>query len=246
MINPNQNPNLRMVSHQGFSVTEQWLGNSRISSYIGAAAHGFHWAETDIKFTADGIPVCCHDMAYTDSHDGKTHIVIAEHTLAELKTYGYYGEVIATFDEVMYTCKMHGLGLYIDHLDTWDEEKWETVFSIVLKYQMAKHVVWLTNREEIIERVLAWDQTAELTLVTAEDDLSRVIDLAWRYKTPLNCLSLNVIYTKHPPEEIQALNQRLPHGVGFEVWIVDDPEIMRTYLPYVSGFTTNTISPKDL
>ncbi len=246
MINPNNNPNLRMVSHQGFSVTDQWLGNSRVSSYIGSAEQGFKWAETDIKFTADNVPVCCHDFEFTDSHDGKTRIVIGEHTLAELKTYGYYGEVIATFDEVVYTCKTHGLGLYIDHLDPWDDERWSTIFSVVLKYKMEKNVAWLTNKAPVVERVLAWDPTAEISLVTAEQDLSPIIAMAEKYQTDLNTITINTIYTKHPVEEIIALNQRLPRGVRLEVWIIDEPEVMRAYLPYVSGFTTNTISPKDL
>ena len=55
------NSNFRMISHQGFSVTDQWLGNSRVSSYIGSANEGFLWAETDIKFSKDGVAVCCHD-----------------------------------------------------------------------------------------------------------------------------------------------------------------------------------------
>lgn len=246
MINPINNPNFRMVSHQGFSVTDQWLGNSRVSSYIGSAEQGFKWAETDIKFTADNIPVCCHDFEFTDSHDGKTRIVIGEHTLAELKTYGYYGEEIATFDEVLYTCKTHGLSLYIDHLDPWDDARWNTLFSLVLKYKMEDHVAWLSDKECVISRVLAWDPTAEISLVSAQDDITYLIEWAKKYKTEFNKFSINIIYTKHPVEEIIALNQRLPRGVRLEVWIIDEPDIMYEYLPYVSGFTTNTISPKDL
>lgn len=241
-----QNPNFRMISHQGFSVTEQWLGNSRLSSYIGSAEQGFLWAETDIKFSKDGVPVCCHDMEYTDSHDGKTRIRIPDHTLAELKTYGYYGEVIATFEEVLSTCKIHGLGLYIDHLDgNWSDEMWQTLFDIVLKYKMEKNVEWLTANPACIERVLAWDETAAISLVTAEPDLSRVIGLAERYKNAKNRFTVNALYTRFTVEDIIAYNARIPVGVRFEVWIVDDVEDLKKYMPYVNGVTTNTISPKN-
>lgn len=116
MIHPNNNHNFRMISHQGFSVTDQWLGNSRVSSYVGSA----------------------------------------------------------------------------------------------------------------------------------EQDLSPIIAMAEKCQTDLNTITINMIYTKHPVEEIMALNQRLPRGVRLEVWIIDEPDVMYKYLPYVSGFTTNTISPKDL
>jgi len=241
-----QNPNFRMISHQGFSVTEQWLGNSRLSSYIGSAEQGFLWAETDIKFSKDGVPVCCHDMEYTDSHDGKTRIRIPDHTLAELKTYGYYGEVIATFEEVLSTCKIHGLGLYIDHLDgNWSDEMWQTLFDIVLKYKMEKNVEWLTANPACIERILAWDETAAISLVTAEPNLSRVIGLAERYKNAKNRFTVNALYTRFTIEDIIAYNARIPVGVRFEVWIVDDVEDLKKYMPYVNGVTTNTISPKN-
>ena len=242
-----QNPNFRMISHQGFSVTEQWLGNSRLSSYIGSAREGFLWAETDIKFSKDGVPVCCHDMEYTDSHDGKTRIRIPDHTLAELKTYGYYGEVIATFEEVVYTCKTEGLGLYIDHLDaSWSEEYWASIFAIVLKYKMERNVEWLTANPAVIERVLAWDEAAAISLVTAEPDLSRVIALAERYKTVVNRFTVNALYTRFTLEDVIAYNARMPVGVGFELWIIDDVEHLMKYMPYITGATTNTISPKEL
>ena len=76
-----KNNNIRSVAHQGFSTTAQYYGNSRISSYVGAAQMGFD-----------------------------------------------YGETIATLDEVLFTCKTLGLGLYIDHLSPeWDDAKWETI-----------------------------------------------------------------------------------------------------------------------
>ena len=241
------NPNFRMVSHQGFSVTEQWLGNSRLSSYIGSAKEGFLWAETDIKFSKDGIPVCCHDMEYTDTHDGKTRIRIPDHTLAELKTYGYYGEVIATFEEVLSTCKTEGLGLYIDHLDaSWSDEMWQSVFDIVLKYKMEGNVEWLCSNAACVERVLAWDEAAAISLVTAEPDLTRVIDIAKKYKTPANRFTVNALYTRFTVEDIIAYNARIPVGVRFELWIIDGVEDLKKYMPYINGITTNTISPKNV
>jgi hypothetical protein len=111
---------------------------------------------------------------------------------------------------------------------------------------MEDHVAWLSDKECVISRVLAWDPTAEISLVSAQDDITYLIEWAKKYKTEFNKFSINIIYTKHPVEEIIALNQRLPRGVRLEVWIIDEPDVMRAYLPYVSGFTTNTISPKDL
>lgn len=246
MANPNITSNIRIISHQGFFPANRWRGRCLLSSYLRSAEQGYQWVETDIKFTADCIPVCTHDHAFTDSNDGQTRVEIAAHTLAQLKSHGYHGEVIATFDEVLHLCKTHGLGLYIDHLSQWDDERWDALFSTVHKYKMEDRVAWLTNQPMVIERILAWDPTAEISLVTGEQDLTPLIELAKAYQTLQNTVAINALYTKVSVEEAQRVNQLLCGSTRFELWTIDDAESLSPYLPYISGFTTNKISPKEL
>ncbi len=235
------NPNFRSVAHQGYSVTEQYYGNSRLSSYIGAAEMGFDYGETDIQFTADGIPVCSHDAAFLDTTDGIAKLTIAEHTLAELKQAGYFGETLATLEEVLYTCKMHGLGLYIDHLGEWDDARWNTVFSLVKKYSMTDRVAWLTCYPTILARIQAWYPPSALNLCTGNADLSRAIELAKSVKTPVNKVSVNACYSRLSVEQVIAYREMMPPGIELELWTIDDPEAYKAFMPYVSAITSNKI-----
>jgi len=237
-----KNNNIRSVAHQGFSTTAQYYGNSRISSYVGAAQMGFDYGETDLKFTADNIPVCSHDKTFTDTHDGVTKVTIAECTLAELKTYGYCGETIATLDEVLFTCKTLGLGLYIDHLSPeWDDAKWETIFLLVKKYAMEDHVAWLTTHRPIIDRIQAWYKKSAINLVTGADDLMPLIELAKEIKNDWNEVSINANHAKLTVEQVIAYNRILPPGITLELWTVDKPELFEAFLPYLSAITSNKI-----
>lgn len=237
-----QNRNIRSVAHQGYSVTDQYYGNSRISSYVGAAEMGFDYGETDLKFTADNVPVCSHDKTFIDTNDGVTEVVIAETPLAELKTKGYYGETIATLDEVLFTCKTLGLGLYIDHLAPfWSDEQWESIFMLVKKYAMEDHVAWLTTHRCNISRIQAWYKKSAINLVTAAEDLTSLIALAKDVKNDWNEVSINACHSKFTVEQVQEYSRMLPPGITLELWTVDKPERFEALLPYLSAITSNKL-----
>lgn len=239
------NPNMRSVAHQGYSTTSQTYGNSRLSSYIGAKKHGFDYGECDIQFSSDGVPVCCHDASF--SSDGTT-VVIAEHTLAELKTYNYYGETIASLDEVVKLCKELGLGLYIDHLNgNWSDAYWNTLFAIVNKYQMQDNVYWLQGiARSVSERILSWYNRAKLVLVINASDLTSAITEANAIKTDLNEVSIDFNYTQVTVAQMQSYAAQLKTGVQLEIWTVDNATDYKSYLPYARGITSNKICYNDV
>lgn len=240
-----KNPNLRCVAHQGYSITGEKEGNCRLSAYAAAARAGFDYGEADIKFTLDGVPVCSHDPSFVDTHDGSTVVVIAEHTLDELKGFGYHGETIATLDEVLRACKEQGLGLYIDHLyflDPADDEKWNLIFDSVTKYRMEDHVAWLLEDRVRVRKVLNWYPGSEINLISSAPDLTERIEMAYEFKTPENRVSVNGYYRRFTLEQIIEYGRRLPKGVGLEFWTVDDVEVYRQLLPYVTALTSNKLS----
>lgn len=238
------NPNIRSVAHQGYSTTSQSYGNSRLSSYIGAKKHGFDYGECDIQFSSDGVPVCCHDASF-DSNG--TTVVIAGHTLAELKTYNYYGETIASLDEVVKLCKELGLGLYIDHLNgNWSDAYWNTIFGIVKKYQMQDNVYWLQGiSRTLTTKILTWYKKAKIALVVSTNNLTSAITEANEIKTDFNSVSIDFDYSNITTSDLESYLSSLNAGIELEAWTIDNSTSYMSYLPYLKAITSNKLCYND-
>ena len=230
--------NILSVAHQGCSTTEQYFGNCRVSAVHGAYMNGFDHSEIDIQFASDGVPVCCHDATFTDTHDNATVVTIAHHTASELKAYGYYGETIATFEEIVAECKRLGIGLYIDKVSNIDtDDKWQIVFGIIKKYGMADHVTWLGYNSKISE----WNKKARFAIVVHELN-DGYIDYATNIASVGHEVFLNVNCETCTVDQIIAYNAKLPAGVNIGVWTIDDMATYEAYKPYVCAITSNKIS----
>lgn len=248
------NPCFASVSHQGYSTTGQAVGYNKISSYIGSFKHGFDIAETDIQFSSDGVPVCCHDASFVDSNNGSTTVVIADYTVAELKAYGYYGETIATLAEVVETCKMYGLKLELDKIDAsgnWTDSQWQSIFDVVATYQMQDHIIWTIpyNSNAKFNRILAFNPRAKIMMNV------RDLQLLDSYITWMSSVLTNdceiifaVDHVTMTVDELKAYNLRLAanRNVHILVWTIDDPSVYKDYMPYAWGITSNKLCAKDI
>ena len=233
---------VKFFAHQGYSTTSQYYGNSRISSYKGAFLNGFDAGETDVQWTSDEIAVCCHDATFVDTITNET-IIIADHTLEELKTYSYYGEKIATLEEIVSICKVLGLKLEIDHLDiNWSEDKWNKLFDIVKKYQMQNDVVWSIG-VELFNKIMDFDKNSSV-VIDASDSVNMQNTIAFVNKniTDYNHIYISFLYTKMPVELIKECSGQLPSRSGLWVWSPDTIENVLACLPYVKMVTSNKIS----
>ena len=233
-----KNTNIKSIAHQGYSTTSQPFGNSRISSFIGAKNHGFDYGETDLQWTSDEIPVCCHDTSF---NSGGTTVVIADHTLEELKQYNYYGEKIASLEEVVSICKQIGLGLYIDKIAVWTTERWNTIFGIIKKYQMEDNVVWIQQwaTTSLNNTILNWYPKAKITMIANANNIDACITSANALKTVNNEISIDLQYDSITLDQLKTAVSQLNPGVKLEVWTIDTTATYLQYLPYVSGITSN-------
>ena len=182
------------------------------------------------------MPVCCHDATFTDTNDGKV-ITIAEHTAEELKAFGYYGETVATLEEIVAECKRLGIGLYIDKVSNINtDEKWNNVFAVIKKYNMANNVVWLAYSDKISK----WNSRARFAIVAHELN-EGYVDYAKTISNKGHEVYINVNHSSCSVEQIIKYNSMLPASVGIGVWTIDDLETYEAYKPYVCAITSNKI-----
>lgn len=230
---------IRNIAHQGYS-SKQSYGNSRLSAYIEASKMGFDYGECDIQWTLDGHAVCCHDSSFVDSVTGET-VIIGSNTLQDLKSYNYYGEHIASFEDVVSTVKRLGLGLYVDKVTFSDQQKWNYLFKIVHKYAMQDKTVWLCIPYEAIVSQYPRSRFC----VTYQNELTQnIINNLNDYaaQNPECTVSANFNASKVSVTDIINAYDKLSPKVGVEVWTIDDIKTYMSYLPHVSGITSNKIS----
>ena len=233
---------IRSIAHQGYYGASGGYGYNMAPYYMKAAEYGFNFGECDIKFSSDNVPVCCHDATFTDGISGNT-ITIAEHTFAELETYDYHGGKLSSFDDVVKTCKLAGMGLYVDHLSNANTEaKLQALFSVVKKYNMERRVVWtVTSGSSLSSSILAWDAQASIALI-ATTITAGLVSEANGLKTPNNDVRLYVDYSSTSVSDIVAAMDGLSPGISVEVWTIDSQNICREYLPFVTGIVSNRYS----
>jgi len=239
-----KNENCVFLCHQGYPYDGRSTNNNRLNGYIEAAKRGFDWGECDIKRTSDGAYVCCHDASFVDETSNQT-IVIAEHTLEELKACNYYGTQIATLEEVMTVCKNYGLGLGLDQLAlAWVDD----IYDIARRLSMLDNIAWFVSvgATGLAEAILAKDDRATIMVLSSTATLAEHITFANSCCNGKNIVYAYPPYSQGTPTEFATAASTLNRDALFAIWIVDDPQTAKNYLPYVSAICSNVLSYNSL
>lgn len=238
-----KNQNVLSIAHQGYATDGKPYGYSKLEAFVNASHNGFDYGETDLIFSSDEVAFCCHDGSFVDGTSGET-IDISQHTSAELKTYNYHGSTIATFDEVVKTCKESGIGLVIDHVTEADSgNRFTNVMNTVKKYQMQNNVIWSVGRESMIDTLIEWNKKVKIVIpVSSSSDLDRLIAFANRKKTDFNEIGFSLATSAFTVQGIQDFISLIPASMFIHCWTVDDKETYYNYLPYVTGIYSNKLS----
>ena len=74
-------PTITSVAHRGYKI--HGAAENTAEAYRYAKDAGFQYGETDIQWTKDNIPVCCHDNYFFDKGTNDS-ITIGQYTLDEI------------------------------------------------------------------------------------------------------------------------------------------------------------------
>ena len=232
------------VAHRGYC--PKGVAENSALAYRYAKFAGFDYGETDIQWTKDDIPVCCHDEYFIDQST-KDSIFIRRHTLDELKRFDYFGTSISSLQEVMDTCKHYGLGLYLDRFTTFGKERRERIFEMIDDFGKGKVCYIFGNREvEGIRQVLEFDSCATIALLHFQSIDKEIIDFANSISTSTNQVILDVDHTTNPVSVLQQYGQALHPNVHYSVFTVNNKRTYKEYLPYVVSITSDLLSTGNL
>lgn len=230
------------VAHRGYH--PRGVAENSAEAYRYAKLAGFDYGETDIQWTKDNIPVCCHNDFFLDNYS-KEKVVIPDHTLEELKSkyFYHYGSKISSLEEVLVVCKEMGLGLYIDHFDFYEGEREAKIYSLIKHFGKEK-VCYLfdTLNKRGIDQVMAFDPKATIVLVWCDKMNNNLIEFANEIKTDSNKVILDLTFLSNPISKLVSNYQQLKEGIGYGVWTVNDHDIFNHYRPYVESITSDSLS----
>ena len=232
--------NKRLVSHRGYNVTAP---ENTMSAFQKSYEYGYKYIETDVTFTADGVPVLLHDdtVDRTSNGNGKINSLTYEDVrkldFGSWKNQEYTGEKIPSFDEFMEFCSTHDIHPYVELKSNITQNRVYSLMAIVDKYNMRDKTSWVSFSINYLRYMKNADSKAELGLnVTSIND--QTYNLIQGLKTTENKPFLSAATSCFNEEVLQRCKEQdIPIGV----WICDSRDEIFGLNPYISVVTTNSV-----
>lgn len=229
-----------VIAHRGFlgEAPENTLAAFDLCGSLNVDA-----VETDLQFTSDGVPVCCHNAdisAYTASSgniSNYTYAQLSEIPVTKGNNITVFGnQRIPSFEEYVLHAYVNRFIPFIEIKSdyTFDATMATTVLNILKKYQMNQKAVFISNNLSALDVMLGVDPSANVCPVLYVEPTAENLAL-WAGKgyfgvsAALEATSANAVATAHSL------------GMRFYTWTVSTYAQwwgLQTYMSYgVDGFT---------
>lgn len=240
------------VNHRGFNSIAP---KNTLLAYILSKAKGFDYAEADVHWTSDGVPVLLHDKTLNqtarnaDGTELSSTVNIADISYETALTYDfgiwkdpkYAGTKIPTFTEFMSLCRDISLHPYIEIKGDISTSQAKTLVDIVRDFGMLNNVTWVSFNASSLYSICMMHPEARVgyiidinaTWVHDDDHMFTLKSL----KTPYNSVFGSVSY-----QSISALlSDFKAEKIPMETWCIDAEDVILALDPYVTGITSNTL-----
>lgn len=168
-VQPDYNNVVRSIQRIGAGYGQ----HNSVLAFKKAYKAGWRIITTDLLFTSDGVPVCCHDH-YLNQHENVVYdangvkvpttnpVYIKDNTWATLSTYDFGKDYGAEFvggklprlDEVCDLCKRLGIELYIEVKEMDTQEQANAAAKIVRNHGISKQTSWACGTTTQCQMVL--------------------------------------------------------------------------------------------
>ena len=262
---------IRGIAHRGYNYTTAYNGatyfvnnedgapENTLPAYRLAAEKGFKFAETDVAFTSDGVPVCLHDDTIDRTSNGTG--AIANMTLQQVKAYsfnynnvggthvieGFENVTIPTFEEFIQCCRDLGIHPYIEMKYTYNytEAQVRQIVDIVNDNAMNGNVSYISFNSALLTYVKNYNSKARLGLLVADTSGSFYPLNATAVATAKSLItSENDVFISARAFSSTAVNLCSSEGIPLETWGMtmnsnDTETIILSLDHYISGVTSD-------
>ena len=236
----------KLVGHRG----SYWGLENSTEAFINGAKKGYHYLETDVKVTKDGVLVCCHNDDLTSW--GGT-LTIAESNWEDLKA----EELSQTRGGVKYTGHLTSFEEYLDICKEYNvlpliELKWATginnndfsnvpkLIEIIEKKGFRNNCFIFTSMKNCLNHIHQNYPDIELMLLIYSESFES--SLSW-------CVERGIHIGSEIGAEITKAGVKMYHDAGLlvDVWSINTNNTYETYGNYGCDFiTTDYIDPASL
>lgn len=231
------NPDCRVrgVNHRGYCVDAP---ENTLPAYRLSKLNGFHYAEADIRFTLDDVPVLIHDATIDRTSNGTGSVnqlrfdEIRSLDFGGWKSDDFIGTKIPSLAEYLALCRDIDLHPYLE-LKAGTRPQVESVVNLVEEYGLQGEAVYISFSSALLEYVAEFDPTAAFGFLT-----STVSDSAIQTALGLRNGS-NYVFIDASDYSETAVSLCQSASIPLEVWTIDSPAVIKGLSPYISGVTSN-------
>lgn len=235
----------RVANHRGWNSVAP---ENTLPAFALSKQNGFEYVETDIRFSADDVPVMIHDATVDRTSNGSGNVV--DKTLAQLKALDFgswksaewAGTTIPTFDEFVNLCKNLDLKMYIELKTSLTSSEAQSVLDILNKYNMKNKCTFITSGASWIDELLILDNEFRIGFVGNGSSYSnRITQMVDRQAEGFK----NFLDWKSTDITSQMITDTLAAGLEMETWTVDSATDIINLDSRISGVTTNNIKVEE-
>ena len=233
------------VNHRGFNRTAP---ENTLPAYRLSKIHGFGYAECDVSFTSDNVPVLLHDTSINrtarnaDGTEISETLYIYNLTFAQAREYDFgiwkgaqwAGTKIPSFEEFMILCQNIGLKPYVEIKEAGMTQAnvWDLV-AIAKKCGMLKHTTWISFSSNALSYVLEKDNSARIGLLVNSVTSEKITEATGLVN---NYNDVFVNSGSHTNAEIELCKNA---DFALETWTINNENTIISLDPYITGVTSD-------
>lgn len=227
---------IRGINHRGYSIDAP---ENTLPAYRLSKLKGFKYAEADVRFTQDGIPVLIHDATINRTSNGEGEVKamtleeIRKFDFGQWKSAAFTGTRIPTLEEFLALCRDIDLYPYIE-LKVGSREQVEKVVDLVAEYELDGKAVYISFLETPLQYVVDKDPKATIGYLAGSPISESVIAKTRGLKT-----GSNYVFVDASDYSESAVSLCRQNSIPLEVWTIDSESIIRSLSPYITGVTSN-------
>lgn len=236
---------IRGINHRGYNVAAP---ENTIPAFIESRKHGFAYAECDVCFSSDDVPVVIHDNTIDRTSNGTGNV--NELSYQELRTYDfgswyspkYAGTKIPSLEELLYLCRNIGLHLYIELKQnvTWSQQYADIIVNLVNKCQMKEYVTYISFSLSALQYIKNVAPEARLGYVV-NNVSSSVVNSALGLKT-----DSNEVFIDSNTYTANEINLCKDANVPLEIWTINTMNTMLSLNDYICGVTSDSLNFQEV
>lgn len=240
---------VKSIAHRGLSDSAP---ENTLEAYRAARKAGFIYAETDVAFTSDDVPVLLHDSSINRTArnaDGtalSSAVNISEITFAQSQNYDFgiwkgatfAGTKIPKFEDFIKLCRNIGMKPCIElKPNATTAAQVQSLVEIVRSCGMLSNVIWTSFEPALLAAVKTEDETACLGMNVDGAVTSGYVSLVQSLQTGKN----QVLMLGSASATSAEINLCKSANIPFEVGVCDTIAAITALDPYISGIWSNKL-----